>query len=256
MHPMTINPTAGTFFGLAFPNPESEREVSDALRRVILGLNGQKLFLNDNMMTVGHSRGFLDDPKFMAAVEGAEPDRIEQAIIWRTHVMCWAARSALRRPGDFVECGCYKGYTSRVICDLLDWKSVGRQFWMYDLFLPTGGAGEGAKLLEHSEGLHQQVVGRFADLDTVRVIKGRVPDSFEQGVPDQIAFLHIDMNNAHAEVEAMKVLFDRVSPGGIVVFDDYGWDVYRDQKDAHDAFLAPLGYQILELPTGQGLLIK
>ena len=253
---MTINPVAGTFFGLAFPSPESAAEVSDALRRVVQGFSGQKLFMNDNLFTVGHSRGFLEDPAFMAAVEGAEPDRIEQAIIWRTHVMCWAARSALRRPGDFVECGCYKGYTTRVICDLLDWKSVDRRFWLYDLFLPTGAAGEGAKLLEHSDGLHQQVVDRFADLANVTVIQGRVPDSFAKGAPDQIAFLHIDMNNAHAEVEAMKVLFDRVSPGGVVVFDDYGWDVYRDQKDAHDAWLAPLGYQILELPTGQGLLIK
>jgi len=52
------------------------------------------------------------------------------------------------------------------------------------------------------------------------------------------------------------MLFDRVVPGGAIVFDDYGWNGYRPQKDAEDAFLAARGYSVLELPTGQGLLIK
>jgi len=52
------------------------------------------------------------------------------------------------------------------------------------------------------------------------------------------------------------VLFDRVSPGGLVVFDDYGWSGYAAQKVAEDAFMRQRGHSILELPTGQGLLIK
>jgi O-methyltransferase len=252
----TMNPVAGTFFGVSFPSAEAAQSVVDGFRQVMAGFPNQKLFLNDNLFTVGHSRGFLDDPVFMAAVERNRPDKVEQAIIWRTHVMAWAARSALRQPGDFVECGCYKGYTTSVLCDLLDWKTTGRTFWLYDLFNPSGADGEGGRMTHHSEDLHRHVVDRFAALDSVKVIKGRVPDSFAQGSPEQIAFLHIDMNNAHAEVSAMETLFPRVSPGGVVIFDDYGWDVYKDQKAAHDAFLAPLGYHILELPTGQGMVIK
>ena len=45
------------------------------------------------------------------------------------------------------------------------------------------------------------------------------------------------MNNAEAERGALDVLFERVSEGGMIVFDDYGWTGYREQKDAADAFM-------------------
>lgn len=43
---------------------------------------------------------------------------------------------------------------------------------------------------------------------------------------------------------------------GAIVLDDYGWSVYREQKLLEDAWFAERGYQGLELPTGQGLVIK
>lgn len=45
-------------------------------------------------------------------------------------------------------------------------------------------------------------------------------------------------------------------PGAIVILDDYGWAGGLPQKRAEDAFFAERGYQVLELPTGQGLVIK
>jgi hypothetical protein len=51
-------------------------------------------------------------------------------------------------------------------------------------------------------------------------------------------------------------LFDRVVPGGVIVFDDYGWKLFEKQKEAEDIFMKARGYEILELPTGQGLVIK
>ncbi|MEM7651983.1 MAG: TylF/MycF/NovP-related O-methyltransferase, partial [Pseudomonadota bacterium] len=90
----------------------------------------------------------------------------------------------------------------------------------------------------------------------VHVIQGAVPESFSQGMPEKISFLHIDMNNADAEVGALEQLFDRVVDGAVILFDDYGWLGYREQKVAEDAFMAARGYQIVELPTGQGMVIK
>ena len=90
----------------------------------------------------------------------------------------------------------------------------------------------------------------------VVVTQGRVPDSFAQAAPDRIAFMHLDLNNADAEIGALEVLFDRMVPGAIMVLDDYGWLGYRAQKLAEDPWLERRGYRVLELPTGQGLLVK
>ena len=47
-----------------------------------------------------------------------------------------------------------------------------------------------------------------------------------------------------------------VVKGGIIILDDYGWINYRSQLAAEKEFLEKKGQKILELPTGQGLIIK
>jgi hypothetical protein len=42
----------------------------------------------------------------------------------------------------------------------------------------------------------------------------------------------------------------------MIVFDDYGWIGYRSQKIAEDGWMSERDHRILELPTGQGLVIK
>jgi O-methyltransferase len=45
-------------------------------------------------------------------------------------------------------------------------------------------------------------------------------------------------------------------PGGLVVLDDYGWNHYPRQQTSADAFFASHAHRAVELPTGQGLVIK
>lgn len=214
------------------------------------------VFAADSMLLFGRNAGFLRDRRFIDAVMASRPDEIELTIIWRTHVLCWAARQGAALAGDFVECGTYRGYSASVVAKYVGLEQTGKNFFLYDLFDPTGATGEGHRMPEHGPELHAKVTARFAEYATVRVIKGRVPDSFAQACPQAIAFLHIDMNSADAEIAALDHLFDRVVPGGIVVFDDYGYRCYAAQHDAEDAFAKARGYQIVELPTGQGLLVK
>ena len=64
----------------------------------------------------------------------------------------------------------------------------------------------------------------------------------------------------HAMPEHSKQLYaqvkDRMVPGAVLILDDYGWLAYRAQKLAEDPWFAKYGYRVLEMPTGQGLLIK
>jgi hypothetical protein len=106
------------------------------------------------------------------------------------------------------------------------------------------------------EGLYESVLRRFERFPNVEVVRGIVPQSFGIAVPERIAFLHMDMNSSKSEIAALDALFDRILPGGLIVFDDYGWTGYRAQQLAEDAWVQARGHRILELPTGQGLLIK
>lgn len=215
------------------------------------------IFTGDNLFTFNRNLGFLEDTAFMKAREKHVETKIEESIIWRNHVQCWAAKSVLARkiPGDFVECGCYKGVSVGIICDYVDFANSGRHYYLYDLFEHDDSMVHHA-LDAHGPDLFDAVKQRFSGYSNITVSKGFIPDVLDEVAPETIAFLHIDLNNAPAEIGALDRLFSRVSPGGIVIFDDYGWLGYHAQKDAEDPWLAERGYQVLELPTGQGLLFK
>ena len=72
-----------------------------------------------------------------------------------------------------------------------------------------------------------------------------------QPIDEHYAGDHPDVGKSH-----LSVLFDRLSPGGIIVFDDYGWAVHFKQKEAIDTFMNAKGIPVLELPTGQAMSIK
>lgn len=228
---------------------------SDAFFQMFGTFPAQGRFAGDNMIVWCRNLSFLDDPALMKSVGKNSETSIERAIIWRTAVLVWAARNGLRREGDFVECGTYKGTTARELCDAIDIQSTGKKFWLYDVF-DWSDRDKHHYLAGLDASLHDKVVRRFADLPCVQIIKGYVPDSFGQGVPDKISMLHLDMNNAAAEIGALETLWDRVVPGGLVVLDDYGWVQYRPQKVAEDEFFGRRGYTVLELPTGQGIVLK
>ena len=212
-------------------------------------------FIADNLITFGHARGFLTDPRFVAAVTSEHPSPDELSIVWRTHTLCWAAESCCNVPGDIVECGSYQGYSMAVVFRYLS-GMPGRHLYLYDPFDPTGGEGEGNRLPAHSTDLFEQVRARFQPYSNVTVTRGKVPQVLEDVAPEHIAFLHIDMNDAEAERGALETLFDRVSEGGMIVLDDYGRTGYRDLKEAADRFMRMYSLHILELPTGQGLVLK
>lgn len=228
-----------------------------ALNKAIASLiSSAGAFTGDNLFTYARNLSFLTDEEFMRAFRAHATTEIEKGIIWRIAVVAWAARNSMRLDGDLVECACYKGTTARIVTD---YTGLGdqpqRKYYLYDLFEHDASMPHHS-MPEHSGTLFEQVRQRFADVPNVVVTQGRVPDSFAKAAPEKIAFLHLDLNNAEAEIGVLEALFDRIVPGGALVLDDYGWLAYRDQKLAEDPWLERRGYRVLELPTGQGLVIK
>jgi O-methyltransferase len=244
------NHLRGTFFGV--PNPNS---FALAMQGVISQVPGNGVFAGDNLFAFGRNLGFLDDGRFMAAMERHAQNDVEKSAIWRIYVLCWAAKRALQLDGDFVECGCSNGTSARVMIDYVGFESSSKQLYLYDLF-QHGLDPNDPSLPQQSAQLFDQVQKRFASFSNVHVVQGEVPKSFEQSVPEKIAFLHIDMINAAAAIGVLERIYDRVEPGAVIVFNEYGWRAYREQKLAEDRFFDRVGQQILEIPTGQGILIK
>ena len=86
--------------------------------------------------------------------------------------------------------------------------------------------------------------------------QGTVPEVLDTVSFGNVAFLHLDMNCALPEKAALEFFWDRLSPGGMILLDDYAYFGHESQTDAIDEVSTRLGFQILSLPTGQGLIVK
>ena len=178
-----------------------------------------------------------------------------RAIAWRRYILACAAYHCAQVEGDFVECGVYRGTGIKTIVDYFGKDNFDKTFWGYDTF--DYNPVEGHAFVGQEEGLYKEIQARFDGYDNVRLVKGLLPQSLENNSPDKIALLHIDLNSAEFEIKVLDALFDRVTPGGMVVLDDYEWSgQYRLQKMAEDAWFDARKYRVFPLPTGQGLVIK
>jgi hypothetical protein len=163
----------------------------------------------------------------------------------------WAAQTAAAVPGAFVECGTGRGFMASAVCEYLAWTD--RPFYLYDTFEPTLGSDSAPKAA--SAAGPEPVRANFAQRPGVRLVVGRIPGSLAED-PDQVAFLHVDLNAAPPEEEAVRHFWPRLSVGGILVYDDYGSAIYESSKRAADELSRELGFTIFSSPTGQGLAVK
>lgn len=216
-------------------------------------------FASDMLITFDRNLSFREDGRFVRAFEPETADELEKSIEWRLHVLCWCAANALRAEGDFVECGVFRGVSTAVAARFLEFAGQPRAWYLYDTFQGIPGdqlnAGDVSPPRFAEPGLYESVVQRFAVYPNIHVVRGRIPDVLAERAPGKVAFMHLDLNSALAEKAALEFFADRFAPGAFVVLDDYGWRGFRPQKLVADAFFGARGRPIMELPTGQGVVM-
>ena len=216
----------------------------------------ETIFVGDNLVTWNRNLSFIRDPFYSNLFYDENLCATEKSIIWRTYILLYFAEQALTIDGHYLELGCYRGTTAESLLKKCDLNKYEKKYYLYDIFEWEEGS-ENHELPEHKNSkMYDNVVKRFSGYENVYVVPGHVPDSFENAFPNEIAFAHMDMNQASAEAKALDLILPRLSKHGYIIFDDYGWWAYSSQKKALDPIAEKYGTSILELPTGQGLLIK
>ena len=229
------------------------------------------LYQQDGLQSI-HNHDFMRDPAFVDAYSrGLKACAgVDNLIHWRVHVAVWVAACAARLRGDFVECGVNKGFNSSAIMRYLDWNSLNKTFYLLDTFngidvrfvldeeKMAGKLEWNQKVLDTGgyERSVEAITQNFSEWQRVKIIPGAVPETLPQVDAKEVAFLHLDMNCAIPEQAAAEYFWPRMVPGGLMLFDDYGYVAYEPQKVALDQFAHACGVTVLSLPTGQGLVIK
>ncbi len=227
-------------------------------QRLQLVARDERPFYAEDGLWTYHGHGFVEDERFLAAYRRAiRAGGADYGVRWRAHTLLWAAGVAARLDGAFVECGTGRGFMASAICEYFAWSD--RPFYLYDTFRATMPDASGAQTAagtvaaNYADGA-ESVARNFAQWPGVQLVVGSVPDTLLDVAP--ISFLHVDMNHAAAEEAAVRHFWPLLTRGAPVVFDDYGFQGYEAQREAADRLGEELGFRVLALPTGQGLVIR
>lgn len=150
--------------------------------------------------------------------------------------------------GDVVECGVSIGHGTLVLHLLSEYAQVSRKYFGFDSFdgFPDPVAADGVTPITGRDFLAtppeivQRVLrdGGIPDGEiraNITLVKGWFKDT----VPNyhgKIALLHLDGDLYESYIEPLRYLYDKVQPGGVIMFDEYRDERWQGATRAIDEF--------------------
>lgn len=159
--------------------------------------------------------------------------------------------------GDVVEVGCNEGLTSCLIRFTLDVCNNRKNLHCYDGFVGLTGftPRDGTAAQTHPEGTFRTEFGRVLHHFRRYGLKGPVlhdslvellgPDDF----PEEISLAFLDLDLYGPTLHVLDLIWTRMSPGGIIVIDDYMTSTFPGVKWAVDEFFRDKDV-VVETPSG------
>jgi tetratricopeptide (TPR) repeat protein len=151
-------------------------------------------------------------------------------------------QNSLLLPGDLIECGVYKGGATTEFARVIE--GTGKVIHACDTY-------EGMPEPSEHDNYHRK--GHFGDTSLVscatrwevagvrdRIVphKGLFQETFPSMSENRYCFALLDSDFYVSQMQALEHVYPRMSPGGWVVVDDYGWKDCDGCKVALDEFLA------------------
>jgi O-methyltransferase len=186
-----------------------------------------------------------------------------------------ATRYVARRgiPGDIVECGVWRGGSMQAVAlALMEQGAADRRLHLFDTFegMPPPTEKDRREhvtaeelLAQHDKDHRVWAVAALEDVqeamqetgypqDLVHYCKGLVEDTIPARAPERISLLRLDTDWYESTRHELVHLYERLSPGGVLIIDDYG--DWQGARLATEEFLATVPEVPLLLPIGTGRL--
>jgi O-methyltransferase len=152
--------------------------------------------------------------------------------------------------GDIVEFGCHSGHTSKLISYISD-----KTLYVYDSFegLPNTEENLSGEMKTTLDSLCANFTQDHIRIPHIR--KGWFSEITSLQVPNKISFAHLDGDLYISIIDPLKLIYDKMVPGGVILVDDYGDDVYwPGARKAVDDFFADKPETVVELKGLNGAL--
>jgi len=200
---------------------------------------------------------------------GIDVHRID-TLLWRHWIVSYCAKHAIEFAKtdeyNFVECGVADGFSAFYTLREIQYKEKNLPKSKMHLFDSWGPMKEDDLLdseIEskdrYSELKLDNTKNNLKEFENLIIYhKGYIPEVFFQISKSisSIVYMHIDLNSMKPTIDSLEYFFPKLVSGGIILFDDYGWNNHKDTKHAVDDFFNDKPGALLHLPTSQAIFYK
>jgi hypothetical protein len=173
-------------------------------------------------------------------------------------------RSMPKIEGSVAECGVFQGEALFGVTNLLRQRNCNVRVFGMDSFegfpephkedhLPDGSLHPGALKGHFNDTSYEAVSGRAQALgfdSQIKFYKGFFENTLHNLKDEKFSLVHLDCDLYQSYKECLNFFYDKVLPGGYIVFDEYSFskDVYPGAQKAIDEFMADKPEKIQSFP--------
>ncbi len=200
-------------------------------------------------------RWLHQDTEFLDAYRRFYPDGLQRRAE-RLFALDQLMKQALIVDGDTAECGVWHGAASYMI--MRHTAGTKRAHHMFDSWegLSKPGEHDGshwhAGSLTVDEGVARKNLATFSHGHFYR---GWIPTRFAEIADRRFCFVHLDVDLYEPTLATLDFFYSRVNRGGLMICDDSGLAKCPGARLAMDEFFATRSEPVIDLPTGQTLVI-
>lgn len=236
---------------LVFGNPTQRRRVKLEFARIFSGILGDYYLGEDYKV-------WREDKDFIKKFRTLSPHNYYSEE--RKYTLREFARFTANISGDLAECGCYVGVSAWFMAK----EATDRELFLFDSFQGLSAPSSEDAVLK---GVQEWRTGdlktteevlryNLAEFTQIHILKGWIPERFGEVADRRFRLVHIDVDLYQPTLDSLKFFYPRLSLGGVIVMDDYGFLTCPGATKAAQEFMADKSQHILHLPTGQGIIIR
>lgn len=212
-----------------------------------------EIFLSNSFR--GIDKIWHNDEIFMKAYK--ESSKRSLLDIKKAYVLYTCAKNTKDVEGVFAELGVYKGAGSKL---MLEGSRGEKDILLIDTFegLPSGTDADNSYWKEGKLGdVNFNDIKTFLKEDNFKFYKGFFPESAKDIADDTIfSFVHIDFDLYQSTLDGLKFCYEKMSPAGVMLIDDYGVLACPGVKKAVDDFFSDKPEMVMPNLNGQCVIVK
>lgn len=177
----------------------------------------------------------------------------------RLYILYQFMKAAGSLKGEVAELGVYKGGSAKLLAQTIVRNNFNKTLYLFDTF-------SGIPRTNPQKDIHKE--GDFSDTSLIAVQRylsdckdivyhqGLFQDTLNRVSSVGFSLIHIDCDIYESVNQCTEFFYPRLTSGGYMIFDDYGFRSCPGVKHAVDEFFTNKAEYPIYLPTGQCLVIK